>query len=85
MDKEEKRVANLIQEINTIKNEKAAKAKARNLEKRAEYLKKKAAVEKIDVEKKRERAKEFYKSEGQKRAREEAAANGRSFSKKSKS
>jgi ribosome biogenesis protein BMS1 len=84
MDKEEKRVANLIQQINTIKNEKDSKLKAKNMEKRAEYMKKKAAVEKVDVVKKRERAKAFHKEEGQKRAREEAASSGSSYSKKSR-
>ena len=76
LDKGEKKIATLIQRINTIKKEKDAKAKAKALEKRDAYLKKKAVVEKMDVIKKKERAQDFYKQEGQKRAREEAAAAG---------
>jgi ribosome biogenesis protein BMS1 len=85
LEKDEKKIATLIQRINTVKRDKDAKAKAKALEKRAEYLKKKAAVEKVDVVMKKERAQDFYKQEGMKRAREEAAANGSSrFSKRPK-
>jgi ribosome biogenesis protein BMS1 len=84
MDKGERKVATLIQQINTIKNEKASKAKAKATEKRAEYLKKKGVVEAMDVIKKKERSRDFHKQEGQKRAREAAAASGRRPAKKSK-
>lgn len=82
MEKGEKKVATLIQRINTIKNQKVAIAKTKALEKRAAYLKKKAVVEDMDKIKGKERAKEFHKSEGQKRAREEQAASR--YSKKKK-
>lgn len=82
LEKGEKKVATLIQRINTVKREKDAKAKAKALEKREAYLKKKSVVEKMDVIKKKERAQDFFKQEGQKRAREEAAASGSKFSSK---
>ena len=84
LEKDEKKMATLIQRINTIKRDKDAKAKAKAQEKRAEYLKKKAAVEKVDVIKKKERAQDFFKQQGLKRAREEAASSGSRFSKRSK-
>ncbi|KAJ2999636.1 Glycoside hydrolase 2 (Mannanase, beta-galactosidase) [Globomyces sp. JEL0801] len=73
---EERKVSHLITEINTIKKEKLAKAKLRNQEKFKEYRKKKEMVEKVDIVKSKERAKAFHKEEGQKRAREEASAQG---------
>ena len=76
-DAEEKKVTHFINQLNTVRNEKAAKAKVKNAEKRAEYIKKKKAVEEMDVMKRKERAKEYYKQEGQKRAREAASAGGR--------
>jgi ribosome biogenesis protein BMS1 len=75
-DESERKVTDLIKQINTIRNEKKLKAKAKSIEKRAEYIKKKSAIEKIDDEKKKERSKLFFEKEGKKRAREEASNNG---------
>ena len=67
----------MIKDINTIRNEKDAKAKIKTAEKRKEYLKRKAVVEAVDIEKRKERAKEYYKAEGQKKKREDTASTGR--------
>ncbi|KAJ3042715.1 Glycoside hydrolase 2 (Mannanase, beta-galactosidase) [Rhizophlyctis rosea] len=82
LEPHEKKVATLIQAINTIKNEKELKRKIKTREKREEYHKKKAKIEGVDAEKKKERMKEFFRAEGKKRAREERAAEGGSRKKK---
>jgi ribosome biogenesis protein BMS1 len=66
---EEKKMSTLIQNINTIRNEKERKAKIVKEQKRKEYLKKKGKVEEMDLIMQKKRKKEGMKEEGQKRQR----------------
>jgi ribosome biogenesis protein BMS1 len=75
LNSEERKVATLIQNINTIRNEKQRKAKLVQEKKRAEYLKKKSKVEEMDHIMQKKRAKETFKQEGIKRKRMEGAAS----------
>ncbi|TPX62266.1 hypothetical protein PhCBS80983_g00497 [Powellomyces hirtus] len=76
LEPHEKKVASLIQALNTIHKDKERKRKEKVTEKRAKYLKKKEADEATTAGKKKEKMKEFYRDEGKKRAREAAAAEG---------
>ena len=82
LEPQEKKVATLMQAINTIHRDKQEKRKEKMKEKRLEYLKKKAKVEMKDEEMRKERSKDFHRVEGKKRQRE-SDANGR-FNKKKK-
>ncbi|KAH9268996.1 arf-GAP with GTPase, ANK repeat and PH domain-containing protein 9 [Batrachochytrium salamandrivorans] len=72
MEPHERKVATLIQAINTIKNDKLQKRKTKQGEKRAETLRKQAKVVEMDRVMGRERSKEFHREQGKKRARDEA-------------
>ncbi|KAI8825021.1 uncharacterized protein EV422DRAFT_553782 [Fimicolochytrium jonesii] len=76
LEPHEKKVANLIQQLNTIHREKEKKRKDKVQEKRAEYLKKKEKDAKFSEEKKKELTKDYHRTEGKKRAREAAIASG---------
>ncbi|KAJ3215795.1 Glycoside hydrolase 2 (Mannanase, beta-galactosidase) [Clydaea vesicula] len=64
MEADEKKVYSLIQQINTIKNEKDLKRKVKDKEKKEVYLKKKALSEEKSLRKKKDRVKEFYEKMG---------------------
>ncbi|KAI8927930.1 hypothetical protein BC831DRAFT_503643 [Entophlyctis helioformis] len=66
MEPHERKIATLIQTINTIKNDKAQKRKEKTKEKRAEYNKKKAKVAEMDKKMGAERSKEFFREMGKK-------------------
>eukprot|EP00842_Homolaphlyctis_polyrhiza_P003332 jgi/Hompol1/39/HPOL_000833-RA len=87
MEPHEKKVATLIQAINTIKNEKLAKRKDKLVQQRAEQAKKAAKIAEMDAKMTKIRNKDYHRETGKKRAREEAAAasGGRGASKKSRS
>jgi ribosome biogenesis protein BMS1 len=65
MDPEEKKIVTLMQQINTIKNEKDRKKKAKLAAKRAEFAKKKEKINEVLMQKDKEARKEFYRKMGQ--------------------
>lgn len=67
MEPHERKVVTLLQQLNTIKNEKAKKRDAAAKEKRKEYLKRKAKEEELSSEKRKKRRIEDLK-EKQKKA-----------------
>lgn len=64
MEPEEKKIVSLIQQINTLKHEKDAKRIAKEKERKAKYLKKKAIEDAKTTQRKRDRAKDFYEKMG---------------------
>jgi ribosome biogenesis protein BMS1 len=69
MNEEEKKAYTLMQQINTIRREKENKRKAKQLEKRAEFLKKKSKEDEITLSKDKERRKDFFRKLGKEEQR----------------
>jgi ribosome biogenesis protein BMS1 len=67
MEPEEKKRYALMQRINTIANEKAKKLKIKKQLVHDKYMAKKAKAAALEDSKKKERAKEYHKTEGKKR------------------
>lgn len=84
LEPHEKKAYNLVQNINTIFNDKQKKRKEKNKEVHEKYMKKIKAVQDIDKLKRKERAQEYFKKEGKKESRKEASEKGGRYSKKSK-
>ncbi|KAJ3120346.1 Glycoside hydrolase 2 (Mannanase, beta-galactosidase) [Nowakowskiella sp. JEL0407] len=73
MEPQEKRVYSLIQAINTVKNDKIAKRKAKQAEKKSEYLRKRAKEEEKTAQMDKVRRKEYFLKQGQAEKRAQAA------------
>ena len=71
MTNQERKIATLIQRVNTVRNEKAAIEKQTSQRKREELRQKRKNIEEMDQLKQAERKKQYFRSEGQKAAREE--------------
>ncbi|KAG1051203.1 hypothetical protein G6F43_006577 [Rhizopus delemar] len=63
LEPEEKKIYTLMQQLNTLRNEKTRKRKLKDTERRENLEKKKAKVEKTNVLKEKERRKEYFRKE----------------------
>lgn len=63
LEPEEKKIYTLMQQLNTLRNEKTRKRKAKDSERRENLEKKKAKVEKTNVDKEKERRKDYFRKE----------------------
>ncbi|KAI9254273.1 hypothetical protein BY458DRAFT_579990 [Sporodiniella umbellata] len=63
LEPEEKKIYTLMQQLNTLRNEKTRKRKVKDNERRDNLEKKKAKVEKTNVEKEKERRKDYFRKE----------------------
>ena len=75
MTNPERKIATLIQRINTVRNEKSIIEKQTGERKRNELKLKRKAVEEMDSLKQLERKKEYFKKEGKKAVIEERKKN----------
>jgi ribosome biogenesis protein BMS1 len=66
LEPHEKRVATLIQQINTVRNDKLEKEKATKKRKLDELIKKKKRTGEVDEIMDKQRRKEYYREEGKK-------------------
>ena len=71
------KVHRLVQQLSTVRNEKARLRKETNLKKRAVYLKKKAEAEEKSAQNRKESMKEVYRRQGKEEKRAAFAAEGR--------
>lgn len=67
LEPEEKKVYTLMQQLNTLRNEKTRKRKLKDNERRENLEKKKAKLEKANELKEKERRKEYFRKEQQKK------------------
>ncbi|KNC96422.1 arf-GAP with GTPase, ANK repeat and PH domain-containing protein 9 [Spizellomyces punctatus DAOM BR117] len=74
LEPHEKKVANLLQALNTIHKAKDQKQKEKNAVKRQQYLKKKEIDDQATAHIQKERRKDFHRAEGKKRMREVTVA-----------
>lgn len=63
LEPEEKKIYTLMQQLNTLRNEKTRKRKLKDTERRENLEKKKAKVEKTNELKEKERRKEYFRKE----------------------
>ncbi|KAF7721972.1 Glycoside hydrolase 2 (Mannanase, beta-galactosidase) [Apophysomyces ossiformis] len=76
LEPEEKKIYTLMQQLNTLRNEKTRKRKLKDAERRAENVKKRAKEEAVTVEKDKERRRAYFRKQSQ-----EAAAKAKAKSK----
>ncbi|KAI7870125.1 hypothetical protein BDF14DRAFT_1774923 [Spinellus fusiger] len=79
LEPEEKKIYTLMQQLNTLRNDKSRKRKLKDTERREANDKKKAKVEEKTAEKEKERRKDYFRKESK---REVAASKSSKFSKK---
>jgi ribosome biogenesis protein BMS1 len=70
LEPEEKKIVTLMQQLNTLRNEKTRKRKIKNTEKREELEKKKAKIAATTEIKTKERRKTYFRKEQEKTTRE---------------
>lgn len=70
LEPEEKKIVTLMQQLNTLRNEKTRKRKIKNEEKRGELEKKKAKIAATTEIKEKERRKTYFRKEQEKVTRE---------------
>ncbi|KAI8089812.1 uncharacterized protein BX664DRAFT_297772 [Halteromyces radiatus] len=63
LEPEEKKIYTMMQQLNTLRNEKDRKRKIKDTERREIYEKKKAKIAEMDVTKERERRKDYFRKE----------------------
>ncbi|KAI9263384.1 hypothetical protein BDA99DRAFT_510092 [Phascolomyces articulosus] len=66
LEPEEKKIYTMMQQLNTIKNDKDKKRKIKDTERRLENIKKKAKLEATKADKEKERRKEYFRKEQRK-------------------
>ncbi|KAI8390979.1 uncharacterized protein BYT42DRAFT_555079 [Radiomyces spectabilis] len=66
LEPEEKKIYTLMQQLNTLRNEKQRKRKMKDAERRVENEKKKAKIEAVNVAKDKERRKDYFRKESKK-------------------
>lgn len=71
LDKSERKAHGLVQRLQTIRNEKVKKRRAKNLEKRAEREKRKRKEDEALEDLRRKRRKEHFRAEGKEKKRRE--------------
>ncbi|KAI8146829.1 hypothetical protein BJV82DRAFT_600037 [Fennellomyces sp. T-0311] len=75
LEPEEKKIFTLMQQLNTIRNDKDRKRKTKDTERRVENLKKKAKLENTRAEKEKERRKDYFRKEQRKQSSSSKASS----------
>ncbi|GFR44502.1 hypothetical protein Agub_g5766, partial [Astrephomene gubernaculifera] len=77
MEKDEKKAATLLQQLNAIRNEKARKRREQSSRRREQYTKKQAAQEEWRAKFNKEERKKRYREEGKAEKRKELGPRGK--------
>lgn len=72
LEPEEKKIVTLMQQLNTLRNEKNRKRKIKDTERRDNLEKKRAKVEAVTEQKTKERRKDYFKKAQQKASKSSA-------------